>query len=43
MDLEQGLQLMKRATNEVEKRLIVNPGGWKARLITKDGTRVIDL
>lgn len=43
MDLDAGIQLMKRATDEVEKRLIVNPGGWKARLVTRDGVRVIDL
>ncbi|TIA93051.1 hypothetical protein E3P81_01096 [Wallemia ichthyophaga] len=43
MDLDAGIQLMKRATDEVEKRLIVNPGGWKARLVTRDATSMSDL
>lgn len=37
MTLDEGLELMKRATNEVEKRLIVGPGGWNCRVIDKDG------
>ena len=43
MSLEEGLELKKRATNEVAKRLIVNPGGWKARIITQDGVREVIL
>jgi len=41
--LEHGLELLRRCIGEVQKRLIVNLGKFKVRVITAEGVREIDL
>ena len=41
--LEEGLDVLKRAIKQVQKRLIVGLPNWKVKVVDKDGARVIDL
>jgi 20S proteasome subunit beta 4 len=41
--LEEGLATLKRCIDEVSKRLVVDPGTYKVRVVDKDGVREVDL
>ncbi|KAM0752945.1 20S proteasome subunit beta 4 [Meredithblackwellia eburnea MCA 4105] len=43
MDLQQGLELMRKCIDELEKRFIVNLGEFTIRVADKDGVRQINL
>ncbi|KAI9622494.1 hypothetical protein H4Q26_015175 [Puccinia striiformis f. sp. tritici PST-130] len=43
MDLQQGLELLKRCINELSTRFIVNLGTFKVRVADKDGVREVEL
>jgi len=40
--LEEGLATLKRCIDEVAKRLVINPGKYKVKIVDKDGTREIE-
>lgn len=41
--LEEGLDTLRRAIDEVSKRLVVAPGNYKVKVVDKDGVREITL
>ncbi|KAH8833706.1 20S proteasome subunit [Flagelloscypha sp. PMI_526] len=41
--LEEGIEALKRCIDEVAKRLVVNPGKYKVKVVDKDGVREIEL
>lgn len=41
--LEEGLDVLRRAIDEVSKRLVVSPGNYKVKVVDKDGIREIAL
>ncbi|EIM87611.1 20S proteasome subunit [Stereum hirsutum FP-91666 SS1] len=41
--LEEGLDVLRRAIDEVAKRLVVSPGSYKVKVVDKDGIREITL
>jgi 20S proteasome subunit beta 4 len=41
--LEEGLETLKRCIDQVAKRLIVNPGSYKVKVVDKDGVREVEL
>ncbi|EJD41521.1 proteasome component Pre1 [Auricularia subglabra TFB-10046 SS5] len=41
--LEEGIEVLKRCIDEVQKRLIVGLGKFKVRVVDKDGVREIEL
>jgi 20S proteasome subunit beta 4 len=41
--LEEGLATLKRCIEQVSKRLVVDPGTYKVRVVDKDGVREVDL
>lgn len=41
--LEDGLAALKRCIDEVSKRLVVNPGKYKVKVVDKDGVREVEL
>ncbi|SCZ88125.1 BZ3500_MvSof-1268-A1-R1_Chr2-1g04205 [Microbotryum saponariae] len=43
MDLAQGLDLLRKCVDELEKRFIVNLGTFTVRVADKDGVRQVDL
>ena len=42
MNLEEGLQLLKKCINEVQKRLVINLPAFKVQIVDKDGIRDLD-
>ncbi|KAN0062033.1 Proteasome subunit beta type-4 [Thecaphora frezii] len=43
MNLEEGLELLKRCINELKTRFIVDLGTFTVRVIDRDGARVVEL
>ncbi|KAG1835468.1 nucleophile aminohydrolase [Suillus variegatus] len=41
--LEEGLANLKRCIDEVAKRLVVNPGKYKVKVVDKDGIREVEI
>jgi len=41
--LEEGVEVLKRCIAEVQKRLVISLGDFKARVVDKDGVREVDL
>jgi 20S proteasome subunit beta 4 len=41
--LEEGLATLRRCIDEVSKRLVVNPGKYKVKVVDKDGVREVEL
>ena len=41
--LEEGLATLKRCIDEVAKRLVVDPGTYKVRVVDKNGVREVDI
>ena len=41
--LEEGLATLKRCIDEVSKRLVVNPGKYKVKVVDKDGIREVEI
>ncbi|KAG2347040.1 N-terminal nucleophile aminohydrolase [Suillus weaverae] len=41
--LEEGLATLKRCINEVSKRLVVDPGKYKVKVVDKDGIREVEI
>lgn len=43
MDVDDGLRMLIASINHVKKRFIVSQSSWIAKIITKDGIKVIDI
>ncbi|PWN26211.1 putative multicatalytic endopeptidase complex chain PRE1 [Jaminaea rosea] len=43
MELDEGLELLKRCINELKTRFIVDLGTWKVKVVDRDGTREVTL
>lgn len=43
MNLDEGMDLLRRCVDELEKRFIVNLGDFTVRVVDKDGVRKVDL
>ncbi|KAJ7621627.1 20S proteasome subunit [Mycena polygramma] len=41
--LEEGLETLKRCIAEVSKRLVIDPGKYKVKVVDKDGVREVEL
>ena len=41
--LDEGIATLKRCFDEVAKRLVVNPGKYKVKVVDKDGVREIEI
>jgi 20S proteasome subunit beta 4 len=41
--LEEGLETLRRAIAEIQKRLIVGLENWSIKLVTRDGVKEVDL
>jgi len=42
-DVEEGLATLRRCLDEVSKRLVVDPGKYKVKIVDKDGVRELEL
>lgn len=42
MSLEEGLELLRKCIDELEKRFIVSLGSWTVRVADKDGVRLLN-
>ncbi|CAE6414870.1 unnamed protein product [Rhizoctonia solani] len=42
-NLEEGLETLRRAIAEIQKRLIVGLENWSVKLVTRDGVKEVDL
>lgn len=43
MNVEEGLDLLRRCINELKKRFIVDLSTWKVRVIDRQGIREVEL
>lgn len=43
MNLEEGMELLRRCVGELKQRFLVDLGQWKVRVIDHEGVREVDL